>query len=200
MKRRNLFNARELELIRRLDTPEKVQWWLDGLRYNWERGGKETLGSFRRVLKTGRAHCLEGAVAAAAILRQHGYPPLLLCMEARDIDHNLFVFQRRGLWGAVAQSRDPNLRGRMARYRSIRDLVMSYYPYYWNYWTKDVTELTLRGFAKVNLARFRENWATSEKDLFFIERHLYTIPYSALFPISGRRRYVSPRHGKLKWV
>ena len=191
---------KEREIVRRCDTPEKVQRWLDGLRYNWERRGKATLRSFRRVARDRVAHCLEGAVAAAAIMRQHGYPPLLLCMEARDIDHNLFIFQRRNLWGAVAQSRDPNLRGRMARYKTLHELVMSYYPYYWNYWTKDHTDLTLRGFAKVNLGVFRQDWITSEKDLFFIEDYLYKIPYVTLFPVPGRRRFISPRRGKLRWV
>jgi hypothetical protein len=194
------FNPRERELIRRCSTPERVQRWIDSLKYNWERSGKSTLRSLRRVLRDGRAHCLEGAVAAAALMRQHGYPPLVLCMEARDIDHNLFVFKRDGLWGAVAQSRDPNLRGRMTRYASLRDLVMSYYPYYWNYWTKDQTDLTLRGFSLVNLDRFRQDWVTSDKDLFFIEKYLYEVPYTALFPIPGRRKFVSPKRGKIKWL
>lgn len=194
------FDDTELKVIRRCHTPERAQRWLDSLAYNWERGGKPTLRTFRGVLRHRRAHCLEGAVAAAGILAQHGFPPLLLCMEARDIDHNLFVFQRRGLWGAVGQSRDPNLRGRMARYKTLRDLVMSYHPYYWNYWTKDETDLTLRGYSLVNLARFRQDWVTAEKDVFFIEKYLYEISYTALWPIPGRRRFISPRRGKLKWV
>lgn len=200
MAQRVQFTEKERALIRRLDTPRKVQRWLDGLRYNWERDGKPTLRSLRGVLRTSQAHCLEGAVAAAAILREHGYPPLLLCLEARDIDHNLFLFREKGLWGAVGQSRDPNLKYRPPRYATPRDLAMSYYPYYWHYFTKDVTDLALRGYTRVNLARFGRSWATAEEDLFFLEDFLYGLTYKALFPVPGRRRYISPRKGKLRWV
>src|SRR6187551_2789948 len=91
----------ELKVLKRCSTPERTQTWLDSLKYNWEKDGKSTLKSFRRVVRHGNAHCLEGALAAAAICAHHGHPPLLLCMEARDIDHNLFVYRRRGRWGAL---------------------------------------------------------------------------------------------------
>ncbi len=74
--------------------------------YNWERSGG-TMRSFREVLKRNEAHCLEAAVAAAVILEQHGYPPLLLDLESVDLlDHVIFVFQQRGLWGSIGRSRD----------------------------------------------------------------------------------------------
>ncbi len=195
------FTPEETRVIRRCSTPERVQRFLDGLDYNWERDGKSTLKSFRRVVREKNAHCLEGAVTAAALLAQHGYPPLLLCMEARDIDHNLCVYRQRGRWGAIAQSRDKNLRARPATFKTLRDLVLSYHPYYWHYFTKDVTDLTLRGFALVELRRFKNrDWVTCEADPTFIEDHLWSITYEAIWPVPGRRRFISPRSGKLRWV
>ena len=66
--------------------------------------------SFREVLKRNEAHCLEAAVAAAVILEQHGYPPLLLDLESIDLlDHVIFVFRQRGRWGSIGRSRDIGL-------------------------------------------------------------------------------------------
>lgn len=196
------FTEEERKIIARCSTPERTQKWLDGLKYNWERDGKSTLKSFRRVAREKTAHCLEGALAAAAICAQHGDPPLLLCMEARDIDHNLFVYRRRGRWGALAQSRDENLRSRPPVHKTLRDLVLAYHPYYWNYWTKDRTDLTLRGFALVDLRKVagRRDWITSEADPTYIEDHLWKIRYEAIWPIPGRTHFISPRRGKLRWV
>jgi molybdenum-dependent DNA-binding transcriptional regulator ModE len=101
-----LFTAKEWKLIRRLNTPAKVQRWLTETPYNWERAGG-TMRSFREVVRRNQAHCLEASVAGAVILEQHGYPPLLLDIESIDLlDHVIFVFQEKGRWGSIARSRD----------------------------------------------------------------------------------------------
>ncbi|HJQ92798.1 MAG TPA: hypothetical protein VJ874_00775 [Candidatus Thermoplasmatota archaeon] len=116
----------ERRLVLRLGTPEKVQRWLSGLPYNWERRGA-TARTFRGVVRTGTAHCLEAALSSACILEQHGIPPLLLDIESTDrLDHVLHVFQRGGLWGAVGRSRCPGLHGRKPAFRSLETLVRSY--------------------------------------------------------------------------
>jgi hypothetical protein len=196
------FTVEELRVLKKCSTPERTQAWLDGLDYNWEKDGKSTLKSLRRVMREKNAHCLEGALAAAAICSHHGDPPLLLCMEARDIDHNLFVYRRKGRWGSLAQSRDENLRSRPPVHQTLRDLVLAYHPYYWNYWSGDRTDLTLRGFALVDLRKVcgRRDWVTCEKDPTYIEDHLWRIRYDAIWPVPGRRRFISPRRGKLRWV
>src|SRR6202171_966290 len=103
------FTAREYKLIQRLRTPKQVQRWLTTTPYNWERAGG-TMRSFREVLKRNEAHCLEAAVAAAVILEQHGYPPLLLDIESVDLlDHVVFVFHQDGKWGWSARSLDTRL-------------------------------------------------------------------------------------------
>src|SRR5687767_16036616 len=107
-----------------------VQAWLNDLPYNAETGG-ETLRSFRGVVRHGTAHCLEAALAAAVILEQHRYPPLLLSFESIDeLDHVLFVFQSRGRWGSVARSRDPGLHGRKPVFATPRALALSYLDEY----------------------------------------------------------------------
>src|SRR2546430_14644771 len=85
---------------RRLDTPAKIQQFLDAIPYNVEADG-DTFRSPRRVLRDGTANCIEGAVLAAAALRVQGEPPLIMDLTAvRDEDHVIAVFKRRGLWGA----------------------------------------------------------------------------------------------------
>ena len=74
--------AAELAVFRRrLDTPAKVQRFLDEIPYNTEADG-ETLRSPRRVLADQTANCIEGAVLAAAALRVQGEPPLIMDLTA----------------------------------------------------------------------------------------------------------------------
>ena len=107
----------ELALIRALRSPAAVQAWLNDLDYNVEHGG-ETLRSFRGVVRTQSAHCLEAALFAAVVLEQHGYPPLVMSLESQDnLDHVIFVHRKHGRWGSVARSRDPGLNGRKPVFR-----------------------------------------------------------------------------------
>lgn len=86
-----------------------------------------------RVLVDRRAHCVDGALLAAAALRRLGDPPLVVDLRAhRDDDHVITVFQRRGRWGAIAKSNVVGLRFREPVYASLRELVMSYFEPYYN--------------------------------------------------------------------
>ena len=180
---------------RRLSTPVKVQAYLDALPYNTEADG-ETFRSPRRVLRDGTANCIEGAVLAAAALRVQGQPPLIMDLTAvHDEDHVIAVFRRRGLWGAIGTSKFTGLRYREPVYRTLRELVMSYFEGYFNL----RGERTLRGYGRpVNLARFdRLHWMTSEDDLWPIAEHLERIPHLALLPPSVARS-LSPLDATLK--
>jgi hypothetical protein len=154
----------ETGILRRLSTPEKVQRYLDGLVYNVERGG-DTVRSPRRVMRDRTAHCAEGAFLAAAAFRVNGRPPLLVDLESEnDDDHVLAVYRDRGLWGSVATSKFSGLRFRAPVYRTVRELVMSYFEDYFN-WDGD---RTLRAYSRpLSLARFdRTGWMTAEEDLW----------------------------------
>jgi hypothetical protein len=170
---------------RRLDTPAKIQRFLDVIPYNTE-AEAESFRSPRRVLADQTANCIEGAVLAAA-LRVQGEPPLIMDLTAvNDEDHVIAVFRRRGLWGAIATSKFTGLRYREPVYRTLRELAMSYFEHYFNL----KGERTLRGYGRpVNLARFdRLHWMTSALDLWPIAEHLERIPHIPLLPPSAARR------------
>jgi hypothetical protein len=174
----NEFQARELSLLRRLNTPERIQRFLDEVDYNKEEDGP-TCRSPRRVLRDRLAQCLEGALFGAAALRVQGWGPLLLDLEAvHDDDHVLAIFRQRGCWGAVAKSNYAGLRFREPVYRSLRELAMSYFEHYYN----PDGEKTLRTYSRpVNLRRFdRIGWMTSEQDLWPISDYLFSIPHTRL--------------------
>lgn len=177
------FTGAERALIRRLNTPAKVQRFLNGLPYNTERGG-ETLRSFRQMLRRGRAHCLEAALAAACILEQHGYPPLLMSLASADkLDHVIFVFRRRGRFGSVARSRDPGLHGRKAVFRSLRALAESYCDPYIDYTGR------LTGYAVVDLARMGGyDWRLSRRNVWAVEKLLLRLPHRPIRRSGARVR------------
>ncbi len=135
----------ERALIARLNTPAKVQRWLNALPYNTEAGG-ETLRSFRPVARLKTAHCCEAALFAAVVLEQHGYPPLVMSLESQDwLDHVIFIYRHDTGWGSVARSRDPGLHGRKPRFRTPRALARSYYDGYVDYTGR------VKGFGVANL-------------------------------------------------
>jgi len=180
-------DTNETRILKGLKTPEQIQRFLDvEIAYNKEQNG-ETLRSPRRVLRDKLAHCFEGALLAAAALRVHGFPPLLLDLEAvRDDDHVLAIFQRQGLWGAIAKSNYSGLRFREPVYRTLRELVMSYFEHYFN----AEREKTLRNYSRpVRLSRFdRIHWMTAEADLWPIASHLAVISHVPLLPSGAARR------------
>ena len=98
------FTRRERQLIQRLRTPPQVQRFLNSLPYNTEPVlARPTLRSFRGVVQHWTAHCLEAALAAAVLLEQHRYPPLVMSFESIDkLDHVMCVYRRDGRWGSVA--------------------------------------------------------------------------------------------------
>ena len=179
-------SATELRVLRRLSTPERVQAYLDGLTYNLEKD-RETLRSPRRVLRDRTAHCDEGAFFAAAAFRVHGRPPLIVDLVAvRDDDHVLAPYRDRGLWGAVATSKFAGLRFRAPVYRTVRELVLSYFEQYYN-WDG---ERTLRGYSRpLSLARFdRIGWMTAEDDLWPVVDRLARVAHTPLIPSTVARR------------
>jgi hypothetical protein len=172
---RSDFTAKEWKLIRSHRTPEQVQSYLRRIPYNREPEGP-TCFSFRRVLVENRAHCLEGALVAAVILEQHGYPPSLVSIESQDqLDHVLLLFKRNGRWGSVARSRDIGLHGRKPVFRTVRDLVMSYFDMYIDK-TGRVT-----GYSVASLYELGNyDWRFSLRNVRRVEHHLQDIPHIAI--------------------
>jgi len=190
---REAFTPREWKLIQSLRTPRQVQKYFTKLPYNWEQDGG-TMRSFRELLRHKEAHCLEAAVAAAVILEQHGYPPLLLDIESVDLlDHVIFVYQEKGLWGAVGRSRDIGLHGRKPLYRNLRQLVWSYFDPY-----VDMSG-RIKGYGLTNLYDLgRYDWRFSNKNMHLIEDHLRALPHKVLRSSDRRYEQLHERYKKFK--
>ena len=156
-----LLSAKERTIVCGLTSPAKIQAFLDSIPYS--------PGDFYRcplrVLRDRTAHCFDGAMFAAMALRRIGYPPLILDMlsNGRDDEHLLALFKDAGCWGAVAKSNFVGLRYREPVYRTIRELVMSYFEQYYNL----EREKTLRGYSgPLNLNSFdRLNWMTADETM-----------------------------------
>lgn len=151
-------NANIRTLLRFLTTPLKIQQFLDNCTYNHE----PLLRSPLEVLLARKAHCLDGAVFAAAGLRHIGYKPLLMDLRAvNDDDHVLALFQIGRSWGALAKSNYSGLRYREPIYRSLRELAISYFDDYFNL----RAERTLRQYSRpLNLdKRWGNNWLVSSE-------------------------------------
>ena len=167
-----------------------MQRFLNRLPYNTEPPpDPATLRSFRGVARLRAAHCLEAALAAAVILEQHGYPPLVMSLESIDqLDHVLFVYQSKGRWGSVARSRDPGLHGRRPVFTRLRDLALSYFEPY-----VDFTGC-LKGYAVVDLRRLGSyDWRLSEHNIWKVERLLLDEPHR---PIRYSQRRVDRLRAK----
>jgi hypothetical protein len=193
--------AKDLRTLRSLNTPARIQRFLDEMTYQYA----DTAGSPQRVLRERKGHCLEGALLAASALRVNGHPPLLMDLEAvRDDDHVIAIYCERGLWGGIAKSNYAGLRFRSPVYRTLRELALSYFENYYNL----RGERSLRSYAgPVNLARLDgQHWMTSEEDVWCVPELLIAARHYALFPDKvartlprlDRRSFEAGLHGTVK--
>lgn len=167
---------REANFLRGLTPPWRLQKYLDEIDYDLS--GK-ACRSPRRVLRERTVKCLDGGLFAAAALRMQGHPPLILHLEAvQDTDHVLALFRQNGCWGAVARSNFAGLRFREPVYRTLRELVLSYFESYFNL----RREKTLRAYSRpCSLVRFdRLGWMTSEENLWYISDHITGVRHTSL--------------------
>lgn len=167
----------ESAVLAALNTPDKLQEFLDAeLYYNDDHASveqDETAMPPRLVLRTGMAHCFEGAMFAYAVHFLHGHDPRLVMLEAsQDADHNIVVWSdpRTGLLGSTAHSRYVGLSGRPAEYPTLRSLAETYVPFYFSDRTLDPRDLTLVGFSEgIDLAaKYGVDWMASEGPLWHI--------------------------------
>ncbi len=195
------FTPAERRLIARLRTPTAIQRWLNALPYNNETGG-ETLRTFRGVVRTGTAHCLEAALSAAVILEQHGYPPLVLSFESIDLlDHVIFVYRTASGWGSVARSRDPGLHGRKPVFATPRALALSYFEGYIDFTGR------IKAYGVVDLRVLGNyEWRLADGNVWKVERLLLDWPHRRIRSSDARanrlrKRYRAFRkaHGYKPW-
>lgn len=171
------FTNKEWKLLKSLNSPAKIQDYLNQLPTNFELSGDECK-SPRRVMAEGNAHCMEGAMLAALALRVHGERPLLLDLSSRrdDDDHIVTLFKRHNCWGGISKTNHAVLRYREPVYRTIRELVMSYFH---EYFLQKGGAKTLRCYATVDLSRFdKKGWMTSEENVWYVNEYLFALPHT----------------------
>ena len=179
-------SKKELATLRALSNPAKIQDFLDSLAVNHEKRS-ETCMSPRMVLSSRKAHCLEAAMLAAAALWLHGEQPLLLELKAMrgDQDHAVALYKRNGYWGAVSKTNHTSLRFRDPVYKTIRELVLSYFH---EYFMNNTGTKTLKGYTRpFSLKRFGSDWIASDKDLWSIAYALQDSPEFPLVPEENKR-------------
>jgi hypothetical protein len=168
----------EFRVLQLLDSPQKIQAFLDRIPQNFEPDGDTAL-SIREVLRQQRAHCIEGAMLAAAALWVHGERPLLLDLSAvHDYDHVVALFRRNGFWGALSKTNHYPLRYRDPIYRSLRELALSYFHEYAN----KRGHKTLRRFSRpLDLRTIDPRlWATNGKNCWEVTERLEALPHYRL--------------------
>jgi hypothetical protein len=157
------WTTEEKEFLNRFNDPWSIQVFLDSIDYN----PSYECRSPRWVIRKRSAHCFEGALFAAAVLDFLGYKPLIVDMKAfNDDDHVISVFREDGYWGAVAKSNFTSLRFREPVYRSLRELIMSYFDFFFNL----NGDKSLRSYSlPFDLTLFnKRNWATTDEDLEYV--------------------------------
>jgi len=161
-------NIAERQLLASLNSPVKIQLFLNELAYSTEPIYRSPL----RVLRERVAHCFDGGMFAAAALSRLDFLPLVvdLIPNDRDDEHLLAVYKIDGYWGAVAKSNFAGLRFREPIFRSLREMVMSYFEQYYNI----NYEKTLRGYTiPLNLKKFDQyEWMIKDKPLDLIAQRL----------------------------
>ncbi|MEP7162156.1 MAG: hypothetical protein ABI747_00105 [Candidatus Moraniibacteriota bacterium] len=178
--------SKELALLKRLSTPVKIQNFLDTLPINHEKNGPTQM-SPRRVLREGKAHCIEGAMLAATALWLHGEEPFLLDLRSLryDDDHVVTLFKKNGFWGALSKTNHAVLGYRDPVYKTVRELALSYFH---EYFMLSNGRKTLREYSlPFNLKRCGSVWVTSEEDLWNIAEALNDSRHLSLVPRKNER-------------
>ncbi|MBI4211086.1 MAG: hypothetical protein HY540_00465 [Deltaproteobacteria bacterium] len=163
----NAFTSAERTLIQKLNTPRKVQEYINALDYNLEQSG-ETIRSFRKVFRDKTCHCLEAVHFAATILHEHGYPSLVLDLSSIDnLDHCLYLYRDGDNYGTIGISREKELYGKPSKFPTVHKLVMSYFDDY----VSDTG--CIDAYAVANLDDIpRANWRFSERNVWQVQNYL----------------------------
>jgi hypothetical protein len=173
------WNKEEKRFLKGFNDPWSIQVFLDSIDYNPDYECR----SPRHIIQKRKAHCFEGALFAASVFDFMGLKPLIVDMKAwNDDDHVIAVFREEGLWGAVAKSNFTTLRFREPVYRTLRELIMSYFDFYFNI----KGEKSLRSYSiPFNLSVFNDrNWATTDEDLEYIGDKIESLHH---FPVVNQR-------------
>lgn len=168
----------EIQILSKLNTPQKIQDFLNKMPANFEKEG-ETYMSPRRSLALGKSHCLEGALIAALALWLAGEKPLLMDLKTCDgDDHVVALFKKDGRWGAISKTNHAVLRYREPVYRDLRELAMSYFH---EYFDNKTGKKILRSYSKpFDLSKLKKDWVTVEQEMFWLSEAIDNSPHIEL--------------------
>ncbi len=193
MKKTNSFNSLNSvfdfeKLARTYKTPHLVQKFVRTLEYN----RSETLYSAQKAIQNHKAHCLEGAFVAAAIMEHLGYEPMLLSFESvDDLEHVVYLFKGPNGYGSIGKSRDPGLHGRAPEFRSIKDLAWSYFDPYIDKTGK------LTAYQIAHMDELGVDWRRGKRHLWQADRYLVDLPHNPMK--SNHQRFLKVRKRYLKY-
>jgi len=159
----NIWTKEENIFWKQIRKPSDIQDFLNNASYNTD----EITRSPRYVIKTNKAHCFDGALFGACALRQLGHKPLIIDLRAeKDDDHVLAVYKEFNCWGSVGKSNFTTLKYREPVYRTIRELVMSYFDFYFN----SEGYKSLREYSRpLDLTKFDKiDWMRTTDDVSYI--------------------------------
>lgn len=174
--------------IKKLDTPAKIQDFLDKIPFNFEKKG-DTYMSPKRMLREGKAHCFEGVLFAAFCLKHHKIENYLMDLKVKnlkkDSDHALCIFKINGYWGAISKTNHSVLRWRDPIYETPRELALSYFHEYF----LDNGEKTLKSYSKPFdiWEKFGKSWVDDEEDLDEIAEALDASPHMNFVPDKNKK-------------
>lgn len=179
------YSKEEIRLFRKLNSPQKIQDYLNSLLFNFREDG--VFVSPRMVIKNRTSDCLEGALFAASVLEFHGEKPLIIDLRSAkkpfDYDHIIAVFKKFNCFGAISKTNHAVLRYREPVYKTLRELVMSYFhEYFLDNGTKTLREYSLPyDLNKLN----HLGWRTTENNLWEIHEILDEIKH---YPVLSREQ------------
>jgi hypothetical protein len=181
-----------LQAAQKYQTPYSVQKFISSLSYN----KNETIYSAEKSLKKKTCHCLEATFIAAAILELHDYEPLLLSMESQDrLDHVVYLFREKNLWGTIGRSRDQGLHGRAPVFKSIESLVRSYFAPYVDHHGR------ILRYQVFHLDETQSAWRDSKKNLWSVEQFIGLQKHIPFYSSDAYFRKIKKRflqHGHIK--
>lgn len=179
-------NEKEIKILKSLNTPKKIQDFLDAISFNHEKNG-ETCMSPVVVLKEKKAHCIEGALLASVAMWLNKKDPLIISLKVKhgDYDHIITLYKENGYYGAISKTNHNVLRWRDPVYKSVHELVMSYFH---EYFLVDTGEKTLLGYTKpINIKKFGTRWITSKDNLWDIAEKIYDTPIIEIVPKENKK-------------
>jgi hypothetical protein len=178
----------EFAVLRKLNTPKKIQDFLDTIPANKEKR-VESCTSPLVTLRRNRAHCMEGALVAALALWMQGEPPLILDLKSArtDVDHLVTLFRQDGYWGGITKTNHCVLRYREPIYRDVRELAMSFFH---EYFLNDGRK-TLRKYSRpFDMRTWNDDWITARDDLWQLQNAIDDSPH---YPLITRRQIATLR-------